>query len=82
MDDASGWTHAAFVKEKSQQFEEFKAFVAAFTRQYGIKIKRLRSDGGNEYSSGVMGDFLKQNGIQWERSALHVHPSRMGELRG
>jgi hypothetical protein len=53
----------SFLKEKSQQLQAFKAFQAAFERQRGVKIKRLRTDGGGEYSSNQAQEYLKENGI-------------------
>ena len=51
LDNTSGWVHAAFMKEKSQQLDEFKAFKVAFERQHGVRVRFLQSDGGGEYNS-------------------------------
>jgi hypothetical protein len=69
LDDFSGWTHLCFLKQKSQQLKAFKGFQMAFERQLGVKIKRLRTDGGGEYSGNQAQEYLSENGIKWERSA-------------
>ena len=69
MDDASGWIHAGFIREKSQQLREFKALEATLERQRGIKIKCLRSDGGGEYNNKETLKYLRSKGIQWQHSA-------------
>ena len=69
IDDATGWIHLAFLKHKSEQLKEFKSFESYVQRQFGVKIRRLRSDNGGEYSSMESQDFMKEKGIIWERSA-------------
>lgn len=41
----------------------------AFERRRGINLKCLRIDGGGEYASRESQDYLKEQGIKWERSS-------------
>jgi len=69
LDDATGWAYTGFISEKSQQLNEFKTFEAMMERQHRVKIRCLRSDGGGEYSSKEVQNYLKTRGIRWEHSA-------------
>jgi transposase InsO family protein len=44
----------------------------AFERRCKIKVRCLRTDGGGEYASKEAQDYLKEQGIRWERSSLHT----------
>ena len=79
LDDFTGWIHLNFLKEKSQQLHAFKVFQAVFERQCGTKNKRLRTDGGGEYSSNQAQEYLKENGIRWKRSAPRT-PQQNGRV--
>jgi hypothetical protein len=68
-------------ESKSEQLKSFKALEAAFERQASFKVKCLRSDGGGEYTSKKAQNYLKMNGIRWERTAPRT-PSRMDALNG
>ena len=48
------------LKTKGQTFEIFKEFKAWIENQSGKKIKRLRADGGGEYTGGDFQNFLKR----------------------
>lgn len=69
LDDKTRWIHLGFLSEKSQQLKEFKEYQMAFERRRGIKIKCLKTDGGGEYDNRKSQDYLKEQGIRWERSS-------------
>jgi transposase InsO family protein len=51
IDDYSRKTWLSFLKEKSAAFYIFKKFKNLVENERGYKIKILRSDRGNEYTS-------------------------------
>jgi hypothetical protein len=57
-----------FPWKKDHQLKEFTAYQNAFERRRGIKIKCLRTDGGGEYANREAQEYLKEQGIRWERS--------------
>ena len=61
---------------KSEAFEKFKKFRAEVENQLGKCIKAIRSDRGGEYLLGDFKDYLTQNGIVSQLSALEL-PNRM-----
>ena len=69
-DDATQMTHIAPMKTKTakEMLEKFKEFKAEVENQLGLKVKRLRTDGGGEYK-GAMEKFLKEEGIIHEVTA-------------
>ena len=77
-DDFSGVVWIYLLKTKGQTFECFKQFKTWIENQSGKKIKRLRADGGGEYTSGDFQEFLKSEGIQWEARAPNV-PEQNGK---
>ena len=45
-----------FLKEKAQAFTKFKEWLAMVENEKGMKVKKLRTDGGGEF---VSNEFLK-----------------------
>ena len=77
-DDFSGVVWVYLLKTKGQTFEIFKEFKAWIENQSGKNIKRLRADGGGEYTGRDFQSFLKKEGIQWEARAPNV-PEQNGK---
>lgn len=51
------------MRNKSEAIEMFKAFTTEIENQFSKKIKRFRSDRGNEYDSGEFNDLYESLGI-------------------
>jgi len=68
-DDASRLTYVKTLRAKSEAAVEIESFVIATERQYGWKLKVLRSDRGGEFVNSALGDFLKSRGIKAELTA-------------
>ncbi|KAK2442716.1 putative mitochondrial protein [Trifolium repens] len=69
IDDYSDYTVVYLMKNKSEALDMFKVFVNEIENQFDKKIKRLRSDRGTEYDSGLSNEFYKQHGIIHEMTA-------------
>ena len=54
IDDRSNWTHVACLKSKSDQVVELKNLISNMGRQFDIKTKALRTDGGGEFDNKEM----------------------------
>ena len=63
IDDFSRYGYVYLIKHKSKGFDMFKVFKAEVENQLNKKIKVLRTDRGGEYTSGILDDFCKENGI-------------------
>jgi len=48
----------AFLRNKSETFEQFKAFKALFENETDLKIKILRSDNAGDFTSIVLSHDL------------------------
>ena len=68
IDDKTRMTFISFIKTKNEVFEKFKDFKALVENQQCKRIKRLRSDNGGEYTSKKFEDYLKECGIQHEKT--------------
>ncbi|KAG7563872.1 Integrase catalytic core [Arabidopsis suecica] len=64
VDDYTHMAWVYFLKQKSEAFPKFKKFKALVETQSGKKIKRLRSDGGGEFTSSEFNDFCDKEGIE------------------
>jgi hypothetical protein len=51
------------LESKTEAAETLKTVVMRLERQSGNKLKRLRTDVGNEWLNNTVGDFCRQNGI-------------------
>src|SRR4051812_20219851 len=72
IDDKTRKTFAYLIKSKDETFEKFKHFKALVEKQTERKIKTLRSDNGGEYTSHAFSRYLKEHGIQHQKSAPYV----------
>lgn len=66
VDDHSRYVWVYFLKNKHEVFEKFLEWKAMVEKQYGTRIKTLRTDNGGEYKSGQFTTFLKKEGIRHE----------------
>lgn len=72
IDDYSCMTWVAFLKEKLEALEKFKAFKALVENEKGLKIKCLRSDNGGEFTSNGFVSFCEKFGIKRQFSAART----------
>jgi transposase InsO family protein len=68
VDDYSCFTWVFFLQEKSQTQETLKRFLRRAQNEFGLKIKRIRSDNGMEFKNSQIEGFLKEEGIKHEFS--------------
>ena len=69
-DDYSRYGYVYLMRRKSKAFEKFKEFRAEVENQLGKHIKAIQSDQGGEYLLGDFKDYLTQNGIVSQLTAL------------
>ncbi|XP_050920277.1 uncharacterized protein LOC127137913 [Lathyrus oleraceus] len=76
-----GWwiDNGAYRHNKSEPLDMFKMYVKEIENQFSKKIKRLRSDRGIEYNSGLFNEFYKQHEIVHETTASYS-PKMNGKL--
>ena len=53
----------AFLKDKSEAFDKFKIFKDKVENESGLKIKCLRLDRGEEFTSDRFYEYYKEHGI-------------------
>ena len=75
VDDYTSIIMADFLKRKSDTIETTKKFLAD-TAPY-CKVKRIRSDKGDEFSNKQFRSLLRENTIKYETS-LHYSPHQNG----
>jgi len=63
VDDFSRYTWVKFLKEKSEALSKFVEFKTTVEKDFGVKVKCLRSDNGGEYMSDVFFKYCDDNGI-------------------
>ncbi len=66
IDDHSRYVWIYFMKTKDEVFDKFLEWKLLVEKQYGQKVKVLRTDNGGEYKSGKFKAFLKKEGIRHE----------------
>ena len=72
IDNFSGWTHVEFIRQKSERPQMFLRFQTRFERQHAVLIQILRSDGSGEYAGNQFQRYLKNIGVQWQRTVPHT----------
>ena len=69
IDDKSRFKAVLLLKKKSEAFSAFKQFKAWAERVTGKRIKTIRHDKGGEYISKAFEQFLKDLGIEVQKTA-------------
>lgn len=68
IDDFSRYS-VIYLQEKSEVLEKFKEFVETCKTSFDAKPKRIRTDNGGEYVNRAFDEYLKQQGIEHQRTA-------------
>jgi hypothetical protein len=66
VDDYSCFTWLFFLQEKSQIQETLKRFVRRVQNEFGLRIKKIRSDNGTEFKNSQIKGFIEEEGIKHE----------------
>ena len=76
VDDYSRFTWVFFLQEKSQTQETLKGFLRRAQNEFGLRIKKIRSDNGTEFKNSQIEGFLEEEGISMS-SLLPTHLNKM-----
>ena len=72
IDDYSRKSWVYLLVEKSEAFQQFKAFHKLVEKEKELPLKCLRTDNGGEFNSKEFIDFCKQNGIKRQLTAAYT----------
>ena len=72
VDDYSRFTWVFFLQEKSQTQETLKGFLRRAQNEFGLRIKKIRSDNGTEFKNSQIEGFLEEEGIKHEFSSPYT----------
>jgi transposase InsO family protein len=72
VDDYSRFTWVFFLQEKSQTQESLKRFLRRAQNEFGLRIKKIRSDNGTEFKNSQIEGFLEEEGIKHEFSSAYT----------
>jgi transposase InsO family protein len=72
VDDYSRFTWLFFLQEKSQTQETLKGFLRRAQNEFGLRIKKIRSDNGTEFKNSQIEGFLEEEGIKHEFSSPYT----------
>ena len=72
VDDYSHFTWVFFLYEKCQVQEKVKIFVRRAQKEFGLLIKKVRSDNGTKFKNTLIEEFLDEEGIKHEFSTPYT----------
>jgi transposase InsO family protein len=72
VDDYFCFTWVFFLQEKSQTQETLKGFLRWAQNEFGLRIKKIRSDNGTEFKNLQIEGFLEEEGIKHELSSPYT----------
>jgi transposase InsO family protein len=72
VDDYSRFTWVFFVYDKSEVQRKVKTFIRRAQREFGLPIKKVRSDNGTEFHNTNVEEFLDDEGIKHEFSSPYT----------
>jgi hypothetical protein len=81
VDDYSRFTWVFFLQEKSQTQDTLKRFLKQAQNEFGLRIKKIRSDNGTEFKNSQFKDFLRRRASNMS-SLLLTHLNKTILWRG
>jgi hypothetical protein len=72
IDDYSRFTWVFFLQEKLQTQETLKGFLRRAQNEFGLRIKKIRSDNGTEFKNSQIEGVLEEEGIKHEFSSPYT----------
>jgi transposase InsO family protein len=72
VDDYSYFTWVFFLFDKCQVRDKVKIFVRRAQKEFGLPIKKVRSDNGTEFKNTQVEEFLDEQGIKHEFSSPYT----------
>jgi hypothetical protein len=72
VDDYSCFTWVFFLQDKSQTQETLKGFLRRAQNEFGLRIKKIRSDNGTEFKNSQIEGFLEDEVIKHEFSSPYT----------
>jgi transposase InsO family protein len=72
VDDYSRFTWVFFLQEKSHTQETLKGFLRRVQNEFGLRIKKIRSDNGTKFKNSQIEGFLEEEGIKHEFSSPYT----------
>jgi transposase InsO family protein len=72
VDDYSRFTWVFFLQDKSQTQETLKGFLRRAQNEFGLRIKKIRSDNWIEFKNSQIEGFLEEEGIKHEFSSPYT----------
>jgi transposase InsO family protein len=72
VDDYSRFTWVFFLQDKSQTQETLKGFLRWAQNEFGLRIKKIRSDNETEFKNSQIEGFLEDEGIKHEFSSPYT----------
>jgi transposase InsO family protein len=72
VDNYSRFTWVFFLQEKSQTQETLKGFLRRAQNEFGLRIKKIRSNNGTEFKNSQIEGFLEEEGIKHEFSSPYT----------
>jgi hypothetical protein len=79
VDDYSRFTWVFFLQKKSQTQETLKIFLRRAQNEFGLRVKKIRSDNGTEFKNSQIEGFLEEEGIKHEFSSPYT-PQQNGVM--
>jgi transposase InsO family protein len=76
VDDYSRFTWVFFLQDKSQTQETLKGFLRRAQNEFGLRIKKIRSDNGMEFKNSQIEGFLERRASSMS-SLLPTHHNKM-----
>jgi transposase InsO family protein len=74
VDDYYRFTWVFFLQKKSQTQETLKRFLRRAQNEFGLRIKKIRSDNGMEFKNSQIEGFIEEEGIKHEFSSPYTTP--------
>jgi transposase InsO family protein len=72
VDDFSRFTWVFFLQDKTKTQGTLKRFLRQDQNEFGLKMKKIRSDNGSEFKNLQVEEYLEEEGIKHKFSAPYT----------
>jgi transposase InsO family protein len=72
VDDFSRFTLVFFLQDKSETQGTLKCFLRRAQNEFGLKVKKIRSDNGSEFKNLQVEEYLEEEGVKHEFTAPYT----------
>ena len=71
-DDYSRASWILFLKSKAEVSDQVQSWITLVENQFGVRVKRIRTDRGGEYINSILNKYFRSKGINHQKTVAYT----------